>query len=396
MKFPGDMTAESFLEAHWQKSALFMPGAVDELPSILPAEELAWLATQEDVESRLVFTERGGNKTRYRVESGPFDELTLSSLPDRDWTLLVLDVDKHLPDFARLFALAAFIPDWRVDDLMISFAAPGGSVGPHKDNYDVFLCQGSGRREWHLGNADETNASDECADLSLLQPFSDPSPITAAYGDILYVPPGIPHWGIAEEACTTYSIGMRAPTLGELRLSYEREFPHETNPFPHRAVENDTFYSDPDLDQMESSPGQISPKSIDRCRVLASESTQTENRQLAITLGCVATDLKAWLSPDSPSADEISAFLGRHDLRQPIPVHGMARIAWWTEGDELIFFANGHYKKSELLNLGFMQTLCATRQLDAELLNTPMRSEVLDWMLNMGVFDVFANVELQQ
>jgi len=389
------MPAESFLETHWQKSTLFMPGAIDALPVVLQPEELAWLATQEDVESRLVFTELSDGKTRYRVESGPFDESTLSNLPERDWTLLVQDVDKHLPDFAGLFALAAFIPGWRIDDLMVSFAAPGGSVGPHKDNYDVFLCQGDGHREWRIGNPDDAVESDASEQLSLLQPFADPSPIIAAPGDILYVPPGIPHWGIAQDACTTYSIGMRAPTLGELRLSFENEYPDKPNPFPRRPDENSIFYTDPDLSRTESTPGEFAATSIDRCRALTDESIRVDDRQLAVALGCVATDVKAWLSPHCPSSDDIRAFRSAHKDRTT-RVHGMARIAWWTAGDDLIFFANGHYKKSESYNLALVRSLCSHQQLDTQLLNAPNRGELLNWMLDMGVFDVFAEDKTAQ
>ena len=117
---------------------------------VLEPDELAWLATLPDVESRLVFTEGTRANARYRVEHGPFEEQRLSELPQSNWTLLVQDVEKHLPDFRQWFECVTFVPDWRIDDLMISFAAPGGSVGPHQDNYDVFLCQGMGRREWRL------------------------------------------------------------------------------------------------------------------------------------------------------------------------------------------------------------------------------------------------------
>ena len=113
-----------------------MPGALDGIRPTLTSGELAWLATQDDVESRLVFTHRDGDSTHYRVQNGPFENDVLSSLPRQNWTLLVQDVDKHLPDFRALFSAVDFIPDWRIDDLMVSFAAPGGSVGPHKDNYD--------------------------------------------------------------------------------------------------------------------------------------------------------------------------------------------------------------------------------------------------------------------
>ena len=166
-----------------------MPGALDGIQPSITAGELAWLATQDDVESRLVFTKHDGDGTRYEVRHGPFPNDVLSSLPRQNWTLLVQDVEKHLPDFRALFAVVDFIPDWRIDDLMVSFAAPGGSVGPHRDNYDVFLCQGEGIREWHLGNKDDVVEDESSNELSLLKPFADSNPQSAGEGDILYLPP---------------------------------------------------------------------------------------------------------------------------------------------------------------------------------------------------------------
>jgi 50S ribosomal protein L16 3-hydroxylase len=391
------MSAELFLARHWQKSPLFMPGAVDmPVPSLQPGE-LAWLATQDDVESMLIFTEHGPDHTRYRVESGPFDDNLLSGLPQCDWTLLVQDVEKHLPDFARLLALAAFIPDWRIDNLMISFAAPGGSAGPHKDNYDVFLCQGSGHREWRLAGLHDSSESrpesGNCEQLSLLPPFTDPAPLGTKNGDVLYLPPGIPHWGIASDACMTYSVGMRAPALGELRLCFAREFPEHENPFLLRADESQVFYTDSGLSLTESVPGQLSAHAVDRCRELVASSVAVTDRALAITLGCVATDLKAWLVPEPPSADEIAAVLREDDRGQVLPVHGMSRIAWWAGDSELIVFANGRYLPVPFHYMDFMQRLCATRQLDEKPAQMRTGNEPVAWLLNVGAFDVFASSE---
>jgi 50S ribosomal protein L16 3-hydroxylase len=391
------MSAELFLARHWQKSPLFMPGAIDMLVPSLPPGELAWLATQDDVESMLIFTEHGPEQTRYRVESGPFDDDLLSGLPQKNWTLLVQDVEKHLPDFARLLALAAFIPDWRIDNLMISFAAPGGSAGPHKDNYDVFLCQGSGHREWRLAALQDSSVSQpesgNCEQLSLLPPFTDPAPLRTKNGDVLYLPPRIPHWGIASDACMTYSVGMRAPALGELRLCFAREFPDDENPFPRRADESQVFYTDPGLMLTESVPGQLSAPAVDRCRELVARSVAVTERALAITLGCVATDLKAWLVPEAPSADEIAAVLREEAPEQALPVHGMSRIAWWTGDRELIVFANGRYLPIPFHYMNFIKRLCARRQLEQKPAQTLTGNELLEWLLNVGAFDVFASSE---
>jgi hypothetical protein len=128
---------------------------------------------------------------------------------------------------------------------------------------------------------------------------------------------------------------------------------------------------------------------IDRCRTLLSAAGKAKDKELAITLGCVVTDLKAWLSPDIPSVDEANAFLSAHDIDVPLHVHGMARLAWWSESDELIVFANGGYRISQSHDLQLVRKLCATRQLDAELLMTPNRNQLLSWLLDMGAIDVF-------
>ena len=215
LKLPGQLTAESFLARHWQKTYLFMPQALDRLRPAISRNELGWLATLDDVESRLVFTRRGGSGVRYDAETGPVDPEYLAGLPGKDWTLLVHDVEKHLPVMRKLCAHVPFIPDWRIDDLMVSFAAPGGGVGPHRDYYDVFLCQGIGIREWHVATESVDANPDASDDLALTAEFQGEQH-TAREGDVLYLPPGVPHWGTATRACITYSIGMRAPQLSDL------------------------------------------------------------------------------------------------------------------------------------------------------------------------------------
>ncbi|MDH5622079.1 MAG: cupin domain-containing protein, partial [Gammaproteobacteria bacterium] len=246
LTLPGKLTADTFLKRYWQKQPLFMPGALPKIRPAITRNELAWLATLEDVESRLVFVDRSARKRRYRVESGPFDPAHLQSLPKRDWTLLVHDVEKHLPAMRVLFNHVPFIPQWRIDDLMVSFAAPGGGVGPHRDNYDVFLCQGTGVRNWRFTTdavADDREASN---DLALLSEFESADDRDAIEGDVLYLPPCAPHWGTAKRACMTYSIGMRAPQVADLL------------PAPGDRGDGQRFYCDPDLAVDEAVPGSIS------------------------------------------------------------------------------------------------------------------------------------------
>jgi 50S ribosomal protein L16 3-hydroxylase len=228
-----------FLERYWQKRPLLVRGAFRDLANPLPAERLAGLACEPDIQARLVIHQRDGD--RYRLEHGPFDEDRFARLDRRDWTLLVQDVDKWLPDtVGSLLAEFRFLPRWRIDDIMISFAVPGGSVGPHVDQYDVFLLQTEGRREW-LIDAGEDPPRDFRPDqpLRILERFAPSHRFVLEAGDMLYLPPGVPHHGIAVEPCLTWSVGMRAPSVAELASVLADALAE--------ALDEDRRYADPDL-----------------------------------------------------------------------------------------------------------------------------------------------------
>ena len=319
-----------------------MPGAIEPMRPSVSRNELAWLATLDDDESRIVFTESRNDKRRYRVESGPFDPEFLQALPKRDWTLLVHDVEKHLPSMRRLLLQVPFIPDWRIDDLMISFAAPGGGVGPHQDNYDVFLCQGIGRREWRFTADQVAEDPSASAELALLQEFADGDSCLARKSDVLYLPPGVPHWGTAQRACITYSIGMRAPA----------------------------FYADPDLRLSEVRPGYISPKARSRAG------------RDADRLGPSVTELKPWLQPDRPEPAEISAILASRSARHRLRLHGMARIAY----DDSTVYVNGAARALEDSDRAAVARLCEQRRLDRASTAT-LEDACLQWLLEQGAFE---------
>jgi 50S ribosomal protein L16 3-hydroxylase len=375
-----------FLEEFWQKKPRFLPGALSSgLPAMEP-DELAWLATQPDVESRIVFMETGDDATSYRVEYGPFTTGTLGKLPTEDWTLLVHDVDKHLPDFRAWLELAAFIPDWRIDDLMISCAAPGGSVGPHVDNYDVFLCQESGRRCWTAGRPGEAEIDDRQEALSLLKPFPAASVFEAMAGDVLYLPPGIPHWGVAEDLCVTLSIGCRAPTRRELELGQERVLGRSAMERPD--TEDPMFYADPDLAVTESGPGRIDPRTLERIRAQKLLDERLADGELARVFGSVVTDPKAWLEPESMTMREFDERLQHSGA---VDVHGMARMAWIELPDDALIFVNGLCREVSVEILGIVRETCSRRQLfaaDRDVLGSLARGEdALDWMVTKGLFD---------
>ncbi len=154
----GGLTAREFLRDYWQKKPLLIRQAIPDFESPIDADELAGLALEEEVESRVIIA--------WELRRGPFSEDSFSQLPEREWTLLVQAVDQFVPEVAELLEHFRFLPSWRIDDVMISFAAPGGSVGPHFDNYDVFLLQGKGKRHWKIGQmCDSDSALLEHADL---------------------------------------------------------------------------------------------------------------------------------------------------------------------------------------------------------------------------------------
>lgn len=389
MRLPDAESPGSFLSRYWQKMPLFMPGALgDGLPSLDPGG-LAWLATQEDVESRLIHTEHAAGNAGYTVSHGPFDAHSLSSLPERDWTLLVHDVEKHLPDFRAWFEAIDFIPDWRIDDLMVSYAAPGGSAGPHRDNYDVFLCQGQGRREWRLGSREDSIAVNESAELSLLEPFDDDTPRIAGNGDVLYLPPGIPHWGIARDECLTYSIGMRAPRLAELATAARCLPGSATGPGKQRATSAaEVFYEDPDLSIDEAAPGLISDAAIQRAKQMLFDVRIRHEREVAFALGSVATELKSWLEPERLSADEVDAFVDTIGADAQLSVHGMARIAWARAGEMAMIFANGRGSEVPVAYLECFRDLCRERRLSVRRIRGDGDDDLLRLLLTGGVIDL--------
>jgi 50S ribosomal protein L16 3-hydroxylase len=212
---PLGMPAAEFLRDYWQKKPLLIRNAFPGLVSPLEPEDLAGLACEEGTLSRLVAHDRTGDS--WMVRHGPFDEALFPQLGDRDWTLLVQDVDKWDADVAALLPAFAFLPRWRIDDVMVSFAATGGSVGAHVDQYDVFLLQAQGRRRWQIdaGSNPPLEFRDD-VELRLLREFAPTHDWVLGPGDMLYLPPGVPHHGVAQDPCLTFSVGMRAPSAAEL------------------------------------------------------------------------------------------------------------------------------------------------------------------------------------
>ncbi|HZV37814.1 MAG TPA: cupin domain-containing protein [Pseudoxanthomonas sp.] len=216
---PLGMPPAQFLRDYWQKRPLLIRNAFPGLVSPIQPEDLAGLACEEAALSRIVVHDRASDA--WTLRSGPFREEEFPGMPHHDWTLLVQDVDKWDEDVRALLSHFDFLPRWRIDDIMVSFAATGGSVGAHVDQYDVFLLQAQGERRWQIdAGPNPPTAFRDDVELKLLREFTPTHDWVLRPGDMLYLPPGVPHHGVAENPCLTFSVGMRAPSAAELIGDY--------------------------------------------------------------------------------------------------------------------------------------------------------------------------------
>lgn len=324
----GSLSPSQFLARHWQRSPAVFAGALPGFRSPITPDELAGLACEEEVESRLVEGHVGG---RFLLEHGPFDEARFERLPRKNWTLLVQDVDKHVPDVAALLEPFAFLPDWRVDDIMVSFAAPGGSVGPHTDEYDVFLLQVQGRRRWQLSERFEPALRTDC-DLKVLERFEPERELIAEPGDILYLPPNVAHFGVALDEAMTFSIGFRAPDQRELVGALLRELVER--PRPSRR------FGDPGRAGV-ARRAEIAAEDLATLRELVRGGLALSDAELDQFLGRYITRNKPNLELVGAAtlARDVERRLKRGDslVRRP-----GSRWAEVSRGDELWVFAEGH------------------------------------------------------
>lgn len=349
----GGITAREFLRDYWQKKPLLIRQAIPDFESPIDADELAGLALEEEVESRIVI-EHG--ERPWELRRGPFAEDAFSTLPAREWTLLVQAVDQFVPEVAELLEQFRFLPSWRIDDVMISFAAPGGSVGPHFDNYDVFLLQGQGKRNWKIGQMCNTESPLlQHADLRILAEFEESAEWVLEPGDMLYLPPRLAHYGIAEDDCMTYSVGFRAPSAAEVLT-------HFTD-FLSQYLSDEERYTDADA-QPVSDPHQIQADALDRLKSLLAEHMSDE-RMLLTWFGQFMTEPRY---PELVAGEELEEhdFIGSLEDGAILVRNPSARLAWSEVDDDLLLFASGQsrYLPGKLREL--LKLICAADALHLE------------------------------
>ncbi len=317
------MPVSRFLREFWQKQALLIRQAFPGYQAPLSPEDLAGLACEEAALSRLVTYKR--KQDQWQLRTGPFAESEFPTLGNKDWTLLVQDMDKWDSDVRALLDRFRFLPAWRVDDIMISFATPGGSVGPHVDQYDVFLLQAQGHRRWQVdASPDAPRAFRADAELKLLEEFTASDEWVLEPGDILYLPPGVPHHGEAVDACMTFSVGMRAPSQAELIVDLAEELA--------ARLPEESRYADPDLTE-PNDPFEIDDAALARVdQAIASlqSLSAAEKREWFgrfITRYRAAGEVSA--GPRAPSLASVETSLAKGGL---LLRHPFSRAAWVADG----------------------------------------------------------------
>lgn len=349
----GGLSAREFMRDYWQKKPLLIRQAIPDFQSPLDPDELAGLALEEEVESRVII-EHG--ERPFEMRRGPFAEDAFNELPEREWTLLVQAVDQFVPEVGELLEQFRFLPTWRIDDIMISYAAPGGSVGPHFDNYDVFLLQGHGKRRWQVGPlCDSESPLLEHPDLRILAEFEAHEDWTLEPGDMLYLPPRYAHHGVAVDACMTYSVGFRAPSAAEV-LTHFTDFLGQFLPDEER-------YTDANA-QPTSDPTQIQHDALDRLKTLLAEHMSDE-RLLLTWFGQFMTEPRYPELVTGPELDEDDLLANLADgavlVRNP-----SARLAWSEVDEDLLLFASGQSRLLPAHLRELLKLICAADALHGE------------------------------
>ncbi|MDH5570560.1 MAG: cupin domain-containing protein [Gammaproteobacteria bacterium] len=362
----GDLTADQFLQDYWQKKPLLIRQGLPGFTTPIGPDEMAGLACEEDVESRIIL-EKDGDKP-WALEHGPFNQSRFSSLPETHWTLLLQEANRYIPELAMLLDTFNFIPNWRVDDVMVSYAPIHGSVGPHVDQYDVFLIQGLGRRRWQI-NTDMVAEDNllENTELKIIKDFHAKEDWILEPGDILYLPPGVAHYGIAMEECMTFSVGFRCPTKAELIAGFVDDL------LP--TLTNEMRYADPGL-HMQKNPGEIHYRSLAKVRAIIQEAV-SNNRNIDRWFGRFITEP---CNDDLP--EERSTHLTPEEFKQRLTQAGMiirseySHFSFIKEPGQVLLYVDG--EEYELLNswLYIAQLICNHRYLKLDMLKPYFDDEV--------------------
>ena len=373
--------SDGFLRASWQQHPLLIRNPWTSWRNPLAPDELAGLACEQGVEARLI-TRMSDSLAAdsLAAEHGPFPEERFSALGKAPWTLLVQAVDHHVPAVAALLEPFRFVPNWRIDDVMVSYATDGGGVGPHFDHYDVFLIQGLGRRRWQIGaRCDAATELLPHDDLRLLAAFEPTAEWVLEPGDMLYVPPGFAHNGVAlGDDCMTYSIGFRAPSRGELIAGWCDDF--------LTGMDDDDRYADPGL-AAQANPGEVSAEALARLHAMVT-ARLADRAAFARWFGAYTTTPKYsevdW-QPEAPiGPEDLRAALasGAPLLRNPASRFSFVR----GEADAVLLFVDGACFACAGETGAFAEQLCARDRItvDPELVKSAAAMALITTLFDRG------------
>jgi len=356
----GALTEQQFLTEYWHKKPLLIRQAFANFSTPISPDELAGLACEDEVESRLILEKDG--PTPWTLERGPFNETRFSQLPETHWTLLIQEANRYVPELAMLRDAFNFIPHWRNDDVMVSYAPMQGSVGPHSDQYDVFLLQGLGRRRWMI-NPDPVDADNLRTDteLKIMQDFQATEEWILEPGDMLYLPPGVAHYGVALDECMTFSIGFRAPSHAEILSSYVDDLVPE--------LDDSLRYADKNL-SIQKNPGEITAQTLTRIHAILQQAVGNTGR-IDRWFGRYITEPRHGELPEerSPSLTPVefrtqleqSAGLVRSEYSRFIFIQAGEHVYLYIDGEEYDLLANWIY---------IAQLICNHRHLKLEMLKS--------------------------
>lgn len=347
-----------FLRDYWQRKPLLIRNAFPSVPAVTP-EELAGYSLEEEVESRILVETPADDRSQsqWQQHLGPFDEQFFAQLPASHWTLLVQAVDQLHPQINQLLHLFRFLPNWRVDDIMASYATDGGNVGPHFDYYDVFLLQAQGTRLWRLGQrCDASSELRRDTDCKVLKHFHGETQWQVEPGDLLYIPPNIAHWGIAQGDCVTYSVGFRAPSHSEVLLDYTQELAAE--------LSEDRRFSDAGR-APSAHAGEITPQDVARLRTILQQ-TLADDVHLRDWFGRYMTQpqRQSLQFEDEPK----SAYRLTPPSRAAYFAESTSRAALFIDGEQFS------------CSLALAQQICDYAELELEVLATDERALIEDFI----------------
>jgi len=381
MKVLGGLTIEEFFRDYWQKKPLFVKNAFQDFVDPMSPDEIAGLSCEDGVPSRFVFEERN-----WELKCGPFADKDFANLPEKKWVLLVNDVEKFMPQMRVLSDPFNFIPEWRMDDLQVSYAVDQGTVGAHWDDYDVFLIQGMGKKKWQI-SYDEVSENDFVAGLPirLIEKFNVHEEWIVEPGDLLYLPPRIGHFGVAIGESMTWSVGFRAPKHREMIHDFVEDIIQFTGA--------DERYSDADLLPRELST-ELNDDDIDRVMKVIQEGLSNNRDLVADWFGRFMSECKEGQEPETLdeefSTDEVQGLLEDGADIERVPT---VSLYFRETVDEVVMYANGECFALDKKHTKLVQFLCENRQYSPgkmlQFMKDEVAAEFVVDLVNQGILAFF-------